>query len=282
VIGDTLQTAAVRGLEEVLCQFDCDTKKGFPAIAGITAVGRKLPLWIVVKRKSPNSLMKFRDSHAQALRQGNLTVVHSPNGSVDEDIAGAYLHWLRRRMPKSGLAVVWDVFAAHRAEPVKKVAVAVGTQLIFVPAGQTPYWQPLDYRIFGNLKGNAKAQFNAAQLRPNPPALNLRWGLRCLLENWKGITQDHAIDAWKRLTGQTKMTGTDFDFFVTLIPFEFQDLKGNWLVMSALRQCPGIWDLGHLEISSLHFARLDRLLHVLHPIFRCKMILFARFQEHCR
>jgi hypothetical protein len=172
VIDDTLQTTAVRGSDEVLSQFDCDTLKGFTAIAGITAAASKLPVWIVVKGKSPKCLLKFRDFQAQALHQGNLIVVPSPNGWVDQDIAEVYLHWLCRWMPESGLTVVWDAFAMHRAERVKTFAAAKGIQLVFVPAGQTLYWQPLDCHIFGSLNVNAKAQFNAAQLRPNSPTLD--------------------------------------------------------------------------------------------------------------
>jgi hypothetical protein len=55
-------------------------------------------------------------------------------------------------MPEPGLTVMWDVFAAHRAEPVTKIVTVEGIQLVFVPGFQTLSWQPLECRIFGNLK----------------------------------------------------------------------------------------------------------------------------------
>jgi hypothetical protein len=45
------------------------------------------------------------------------------------------------------------------------------------------------------------------------------------LESWKGITQDHVIDAWKRLTCYTKVTGNNIDFFRDAQPLLFSGFK---------------------------------------------------------
>jgi hypothetical protein len=68
--------------------------------------------------------------------------------------------------------------------------------LIYIPAGQTGYWQPLDRRIFGNLKGRAKGRFNMAHCGREIPKLNMIWAIRCLLDCWQSIGQDDVLDAW--------------------------------------------------------------------------------------
>jgi hypothetical protein len=51
----------------------------------------------------------------------------------------------------------------------------------YIPAGKTDYWQPLDRKIFGNLKSRAKACFNGAHCGWEIPRLDLIWAVKCLL-----------------------------------------------------------------------------------------------------
>jgi hypothetical protein len=68
-----------------------------------------------------------------------------------------------------------------------------------VPKGQTGRWQPLDHRIFGELKSRARARFNAAYLEPDEPKVEKIWSICRLLECWDSIEQKNIIAAWNVL-----------------------------------------------------------------------------------
>jgi hypothetical protein len=76
------------------------------------------------------------------------------------------------------LSILWDVFNARRSVATKAVAQAKGLDLVFVPAGETAHWPPLDRRIFGNLQAAATTRFIAVNSLPGPSELDLNWVIR--------------------------------------------------------------------------------------------------------
>jgi hypothetical protein len=68
----------------------------------------------------------------------------------------AYLEWLRELRPRGRIAVIWDCCPSHKDKLVKVRALELGIRLVFIPRGMTDVLQPLDRKIFGNLKQRAK------------------------------------------------------------------------------------------------------------------------------
>jgi hypothetical protein len=206
VIPNNWRTVANKGQEGVKCVFGVDQKICVTAVAGISAAGDKLPLWIVVKGITERCEISFRlDQTLQnAIEAGKLLIVHSKNGWMDADISKQYLDWLRRIFPTGDLSVVWDGCRAHENSDVKIFARdECQIDLTFVPHGQTGRWQPLDRRIFGDLKSRARARFNAAHvcLDRSRPILNKIWSIRVLLECWDSIEEENVRKSWNALIG---------------------------------------------------------------------------------
>jgi hypothetical protein len=71
-------------------------------------------------------------------------------------------------------------------------------ELIPVPAGGTGTYQPLDRRIFGNLKAKGAAKWERQYI--DCITMDLRAtkviALQLLLESWRVFTVDHARCAW--------------------------------------------------------------------------------------
>jgi hypothetical protein len=87
----------------------------------------------------------------------------------------------------------------HENDSVKEKARQNHIDVIFVPHGQTGNWQPLDHRIFGELKSRARARFNAEHVKDLRPALSKIWSARILLACWESIEEENICAAWEIL-----------------------------------------------------------------------------------
>lgn len=77
---------------------------------------------------------------------------------------------------------------------------------IIVPEGQTGQWQPLDFRIFGDLKARAKALFDIRYAQSDVPytmlqTSEIKWedSMEILLLCWNEISEENVRNAWSRL-----------------------------------------------------------------------------------
>jgi hypothetical protein len=64
----------------------------------------------------------------------------------------------------------------------------------------TDEWQPLDRRIFGNLKGRCRSRFDALFQNPNASP-SIFDSLAIMVNVWKGMEEDEVMDAWSHITG---------------------------------------------------------------------------------
>jgi hypothetical protein len=55
--------------------------------------------------------------------------------------------------------LILHIYSAHPSAKLRQRASELVLQLLFVPAGVTSTFQPLDRQIFGQIKSRAKAQF---------------------------------------------------------------------------------------------------------------------------
>jgi hypothetical protein len=199
VIDGALRTVANVGADGVDCTFPVDAKLCVTVIACIASSGKKLPLWVVAKgktKKCEGKITKGSEYNVQAVRRGDLFTTHSESGWVDTEVARRYVAWLRARM-SGPIALVWDVFAAHRNADVKREAEESEITLAFIPAGQTDEFQPLDRRIFGSLKRRAVGRWNAQFLREDQPELSVSTAVTTLLKSWESIGEDEVQEAWE-------------------------------------------------------------------------------------
>jgi hypothetical protein len=76
-------------------------------------------------------------------------------------MAENYLRWSSRRNQGKRTVLIWDIFAAQRAKSVKALVEKLNIEVIYIPAGQTDEYQPLDRRFLGPMKQRARGLFGA-------------------------------------------------------------------------------------------------------------------------
>jgi hypothetical protein len=184
-----------------------DPKTCLTVIAAVSADGRKLPLWVVCRGKTPGCMTKF--SSVPVLNDAiknkkKLCLTFSPTGWVTKDVAKQYLQWLRQTWKRGGrICLYWDVYASHRCQEVKDEAAEQAIELEFIPGGGTGDWQPLDRLVFGALKRKATALFDSASAKPiglpDSPKFDMKWALQILLDSWDALRPDTIRKSWAPL-----------------------------------------------------------------------------------
>jgi hypothetical protein len=198
VIKTSLKTIAPRGSESVKVSSRSSPKKNLTVIATISADGAKLPPMVVCKGKTIRCEAKIRSDFAGEIQRKELFVTHSPQGWVNHDVARQYLDSLRSYTGSRGpLVLVWDVFTSHRDNTVVAHAFERGIQLIFVPAGQTGTYQPLDLRVFGELKRKIDQRFDHQHMIDPNVEESPSMAVKYMLDSWGSITQENVLKAWE-------------------------------------------------------------------------------------
>ena len=84
-------------------------------------------------------------------------------------------------------ALILDVHSTHRTKDVKTKAKELGIELIYVPAGGTSKYQPLDRRVFGELKSRARKKFRILSRKYGDAEMPYQRAMQVLLESWDSI-----------------------------------------------------------------------------------------------
>ena len=158
-------------------------KDNFSTLCTITASGQKLPLQIIAKGKTERC---ERSQIMPGITEGeNVWVTHSENGWSTIVTFCEYLENLRVHMGDKKIILLLDCYSVHRSQEVKEKASPLGIELIFIPPGMTDSCQPLDYRIFGALKGIAKRLYRISENK---------------YEREKSVAVSEVIQAWKEIS----------------------------------------------------------------------------------
>jgi hypothetical protein len=166
------------------------------AIACIDAAGGKLPIWVLCRGKTAKCEERYRsDEELQgSIRRGELILSHEINAWTNIDVACEYRRWVRSRFSRDPIVVVWDLDTAHRSATVQALALELGIRLEFIPSGMTGELQPLDRRIFGNLKARARRRFDDQWVKDHD--MDMQRSVQILVDAWRSISQDEIRDAW--------------------------------------------------------------------------------------
>jgi hypothetical protein len=164
-------------------------KESLTAFATITLEGDKCPLWIIAKGKTPRCMVSL-GQHGSAL------IRYSPSGWSTNELMREYLKWLHDISNGEPLALIWDVFQSHCSSDVLRCAQELDIEILFIPPGATGLLQPLDVRIFGELKSRARSMFRLQM------SSDLRWdltrdrSLSILVNCWDAISKEFILKAW--------------------------------------------------------------------------------------
>jgi hypothetical protein len=89
-----------------------------------------------------------------------------------------------------------DVYPTHRTELVKNHAANLQIELLFVPAGGTSKYQPLDARVFGELKSRARAAFLRHSSIIGLRGATYEERIDILEDCWNRISPESIMKAW--------------------------------------------------------------------------------------
>jgi hypothetical protein len=168
-----------------------DEKDAMTVLATISASHTKWPLFFVAKGKTQ------RVENSQIGDVGDNWRSHSESGCMNGDIFCDYLRHLREQTSiENRLFLICDVHASHRTPAVKALAEELNIQLIYIPAGATDELQPLDLKVFGSLKSEARRLFR--QLAADNPdlKLNRQNGSEMMFAAWEALNEDTLEAAW--------------------------------------------------------------------------------------
>jgi hypothetical protein len=181
---------AEKGSETVKLASRTGEKTSFTALGAISAAGQKLHLWVLAKGTTRRCERKF-GTHP------DIIVRHTDSGWSTETIIVSYLEWLSREIASGcPCALILDVYPTHRTELVFDTAAAHDIELLFVPAGATGRFQPLDRRIFGELKARARAEFGRQRWRAGGNDIDYEQSLEILGKSWRSISSENVKNAW--------------------------------------------------------------------------------------
>jgi hypothetical protein len=172
-----------------LCSHQSE-KTSFTAFGGITCSGDKLPLWVIAKGKTERSEAKF-GSHP------GIIIKHAESGGATENRIVEDLHCLHAEMA-AGLpyALILDVYPTPRTDAVMAVAAQCDIELLFVPAGGTSEYHPLNYHIFGELKSRARAEITRLMGIGGGANIDYDQNVRILVNCWTAISGENIRKAW--------------------------------------------------------------------------------------
>jgi hypothetical protein len=178
------------GAEAVTVYRVSSDKERLTAMATITADGSKLDMWIIAKGVTPKSLKKLGN-------HSNVQLAYTENGWTTEEFMKTYLMWLHQQANELPCCLILDVYASHITPLVKSTAIELDIELLFVPPGCTAILQPLDYRIFGELKARARCEHLRYQTIEGMTTARYEDAIKILGKCWSLIPNEHILKAWK-------------------------------------------------------------------------------------
>jgi hypothetical protein len=199
------RTIAPRGAEAVQVRYEGDPKGGLTVMCSVFADGDRAPVVAILRGKTPRCEAAARADPdlKRAIDSGELLLFHQKDSWCDAQLAKDYVGEYQRFSHNHGmkeLGMLWDVFAAHRAEDVKAFARERKVVLFYIPAGQTGSLQPLDYRIFGNVKAKVREDFMRRMIS-GETKISVIEAIKTWLRAWRTLTQEAVLKAWEPLLG---------------------------------------------------------------------------------
>jgi hypothetical protein len=180
---------AEKGTKTVKMKSFTGEKQSVTAFGTISAAGDKLPLWVVTKGRTERVFTKFGDHPGVVFK-------FSDSGWTTEKLIIEYLDWLSDRIGHDPCLLVMDVYPTHRTEAVKEHARMLDIELLFIPAGGTSLYQPLDARIFGELKARARSAFQRLASINGLQGATYCESITILVDCWNHISPENVMKAW--------------------------------------------------------------------------------------
>lgn len=207
-------TIAMKGESSIPMRTTGNEKLRCTVMLAITADGRKLPPYIIFKRKTiPKGVQFPRGIHVRVQTKGwmDFPLMVDWIKTVWNVRPGALL--------KQPAMLVLDSFRGHLVNEVKQLLKDNKTQQVVIPGGLTSILQPLDVCINKPFKDHLRRFYNEWMMRkdrPLTPAGNIKrpsLELLCtwVLNSWNLITQEMVAKSFKKTGISNALDSTEDD-----------------------------------------------------------------------
>lgn len=205
-------TVCERGAKEVKLLSTGSEHSRFTVMLSCTADGRKLPPFIIFKRKTLPKEAFPRD----------VVVRVNEKGYMDEALMREWIRTVWNRRPGALLQrrnmLVLDAFRGHLTTSVKEALRDGKTDLVVIPGGMTSTLQPLDVVLNKPFKDRVRAFYNdwmagdnprtpTGRLRRPPLATVCAW----VSEAWRSLPEEMVVRAFKKCCISNALDGTEDD-----------------------------------------------------------------------
>ena len=82
---------------------------------------------------------------------------------------------------------------------MKAAAADKNIGLLFIPAGQTDYWQPLDNKVFGALKAAARRKFDELMVTKSLTEVSIMDAIEILVNCWRQLDVGLIRSSWQHI-----------------------------------------------------------------------------------
>jgi hypothetical protein len=185
--------------QDFVAMINGNIKQSYTVIFSITFSGTKLPFFIIAKGKTANCTNKF---HVQSPN----AITFSEKGWNTGSCMILFLEFLRSSMESLSLVkkrqsifLILDKHRSHETNEVLKRAKELKIDLLFIPEGQTSDLQPLDVRIFGELKKIASSEWEAEYLKDIKKNISFEQSVSILQKSWDQIQTTDVRKAWQKV-----------------------------------------------------------------------------------
>ena len=189
-----------KGAETVKIRVNHNIKEAITALATITADCRKLPMYMIAKGKTARA----ENNQIGGIRGYDYATDHSPSGWSTKETMINYLKFFRNYMnqhfgtERQRLYLILDVYKSHCDQRVKECCEENNIELIYIPAGCTDAYQPLDIKVFGALKSKARGKWYATYCSNPNERLTKKQAARTLLQCWDELSQNSIEGGWEQ------------------------------------------------------------------------------------
>ena len=193
-------TWAKKGAASVKIRVNHNTKEAITAIATITADFQKLPLYLIAKGKTEVAAR----NQVGGVEGFDYRSGYSVSGWNTKETMLKYLQFFREYMDEKfntrnqTLHLLLDIYKSHCDSAVSEYCEQNKINLIYIPAGCTDLYQPLDIKVFGALKGMARGLWYTNYCSNPNQKFNKREATKTLLTCWQNLSTSSIESAWKQ------------------------------------------------------------------------------------
>jgi hypothetical protein len=196
-------TVAVRGDDRVVMDPLGDEKATLTLVVFINQAGDIGPAYLIARGVSEGCRRRWEDQFAEWVHAGKLRVLNQVNAWCDTEVEKTMYEDFANFAqvgPDAPAVLLQDCFAAQRDTEVRKFTEDLGFVVLFIPAGMTGDCQPLDVRIFGEVKPKAAVLYDESMASTDSPAMYAPFvSLESYLQVLFALARDHIIKAWSVL-----------------------------------------------------------------------------------